>query len=296
MATQAAIRQAVRDNLYSLPPAEHPFVHLINGGINNSVTTITVDDGTNFGIGDVIEFDDGEQCFIQAISTHDLTVIRGYNGTTPAAQDDNDVILKNPITIQQIDQAISDTLADLWSNQGVHAIGTGEITLVANQIYYDLTDTDMMEYPGLLSVYYAEATTLRPIPVPYQFVRGMHTTVSATGHGVHLWDWGAKAATESVYYSYAKQLAATTDLETRHESLCIAGASYRAGLKMLFPQLNDPGQRNDEDAPAGATPRAIKEWRTEYFIGAKAAQAQIKAEHASLPGTMQTRRASRWSR
>jgi len=46
-------------------------------------TTMIIDDGTDFGIGQTIRLED-EQCYITGISTNTLTIKRGVNGTTAA--------------------------------------------------------------------------------------------------------------------------------------------------------------------------------------------------------------------
>lgn len=76
----------------------------INEGaqFSSSDTTLTVDDGTDFRVGQTILIE-SEQLLITAISTNDLTVVRGINGTTAAAHDDNtDVyILRWPPAIER---------------------------------------------------------------------------------------------------------------------------------------------------------------------------------------------------
>ena len=51
-------------------------------------TTVTVDDGTKFAIGQTIRIDT-EQMYITSITTHVLTIERGLNGTTASAHDDD---------------------------------------------------------------------------------------------------------------------------------------------------------------------------------------------------------------
>lgn len=62
-------------------------------GVTATATTITVDDGTKFAIGQTIRIitsNVGEQMYITGIATHVLTVERGKNGTTAATHDNND--------------------------------------------------------------------------------------------------------------------------------------------------------------------------------------------------------------
>jgi len=60
----------------------------LDGAVADAVTTtIDVDDGTVFDVGDVIAVDE-EFMLVQSISSDELTVTRGYQSTTAAAQDD----------------------------------------------------------------------------------------------------------------------------------------------------------------------------------------------------------------
>ena len=61
----------------------------LNGAISStSATSVVVDDGTDFKVGQNIKVD-SEEMTITAISTHTLTVVRGVNGTTAATHSDN---------------------------------------------------------------------------------------------------------------------------------------------------------------------------------------------------------------
>ena len=69
-----------------------PRFDALNGAVNGSVTTFTVDNGSYFRVGDdVLVTSTGEHVLVTAISTNDLTVVRGYDsvaaGTGTAALD-----------------------------------------------------------------------------------------------------------------------------------------------------------------------------------------------------------------
>ena len=57
-------------------------------GCSATDTTLTVTDGSKFAVGQTILIG-SEQLYITAISTNDLTVVRGVNGTTPASHAHN---------------------------------------------------------------------------------------------------------------------------------------------------------------------------------------------------------------
>jgi len=58
----------------------------LSGGVSASTTTFPVADGTAYEVGH-IGYVDSEQVFIDAISSNNLTVRRGVNGTTAATHD-----------------------------------------------------------------------------------------------------------------------------------------------------------------------------------------------------------------
>lgn len=62
------------------------------GTYSNSDTTLTVADGTRFKAGDVIRIDT-EQLYVSAVATNNLTVIRGYAGSTAATHADGSRVL-----------------------------------------------------------------------------------------------------------------------------------------------------------------------------------------------------------
>ncbi len=255
MATAAAIRARIFNNLYGAAHSARPYPHRINGAYT-AAGTMTVDDGTKWKIGDIIEEQTlGAQFRVESISTHVLTLEAGLNGTTDANLADNVIIHKNPrFTIKQVDDAVTEVLAKL-SSWNIFIFGTGTITLVASQHYYDLTETDIIESIGVLSLYEIEANTLTPNPLPFQYWNHLHTTVSVTGHGIHAWSWGDSVATESLYFTYAKDINATTDLLTRQEELVVLGATARTMGADINPRTMDPGKRTDRTVQPGQSAR-----------------------------------------
>ena len=69
----------------------NPELDLINGAINSSVTTIAVDNGAYFRPGHMAKIGT-EHVRVTAVSGNNLTVVRGYSGTTAASHSDNDPI------------------------------------------------------------------------------------------------------------------------------------------------------------------------------------------------------------
>lgn len=292
MATQAAIRQRVFNNLYSQSLVERPFAHLINGGINSSVTAIVVDDGTNFAAGDIIEFNvDGEQCFVESVATNTLTVIRGYAGSVAASHSDNEQINKNPrFSIQQANDAINARVYQL-EGQGIFVFNTGSLTLAAGQDYYDLTDTGLFD---VLSVYYAQDTTLIPTSLPFRFHSELDSNVSTSGGGIHLLSWGQKADTDTLYYTFKQRIANTTDLLFRQEEIIVFGATATLLGATVGPRTHDSGRYTDRTVQPGQGGRDARWYQTEYLIAVREEQSRLKLEAKELPGTVQVKRARRW--
>lgn len=296
MATASVIYQRVRDNLYSAVLNERPLAHTINGAIDSSTTSIVVHDGTNFAAGDIIEFmADGEQCYITTVATNTLTVIRGWGGTTKASQADDETILKNPrFTYKQIEDAVTAVLHELVTH-GIHSWGTGSITLVSGQLYYNLTATDILEYPGVVAVYYADTTTSEIKPLPFKYSKGIHATLSTTGHGLTLWEYGDRSAGDALYYTYAQVIDATADLLSRQEDLVVNGATAKVLGKAIAPRSHDPGRMTDKGVKPGQDAIDARWYQAEFYMQSRAEVAQLRVEAKHLPGTLQLKVAGRWS-
>jgi len=108
---------------------------LLSAAISSTTAiTVGVDDGTDFSIGQVIKVDD-EQMFITNISTNDLTVSRGLNGTTAATHVNDSIvyILKAPEDIQMA----CEILVARWLHRAdaswADRIGTGDTSKTYKQ-------------------------------------------------------------------------------------------------------------------------------------------------------------------
>lgn len=294
MATQASIRTRVRDSLYSARPVLRPFATLVTEAMDASETDVDVTAGTDWAKGDILEFSDGEQCFVQSVASNTLTVIRGYGGTTAATHSINDIVLKNPrFTLQQIDQAITDTLLE-YEAYGVYVYGQGTITLVSGQYTYDLAaTTDVLD---VLSVYHPrEGVQADAIVLPFRFSRQVHTTFAASGAALTLWDWGQKSAGEAVLFTYAKRIDSVTDLLTRQEEVTVLGAVARLLKRTIVPNTHDPGKRTDRTVQPGQTGRDSREIMAEYLRLMNQEAATLKIEKAKiLPSAPFVQRANRW--
>jgi len=296
MATAAVIRQRIRDNVYSAALNERPFASLTNGSITDSATSVVVDEGDYFSMGDIIEFlDDGEQCYVTASAVETLTIIRGWNGTTAAAQADNSIIIKNPrLSVKQIDDATTATLHQLGT-LGVHTWGYGEITLVAGQEWYDLTATDILDYPGVVWLGYVENTTTDlPISLPFKYETHMKSDITTSTHGLHVWDWGDKAAGAKLYFTYAQVIDATTDLLSRQEELVVLGATARLLGKVLAPRTHDPGRLTDKNLDPKYDVNSARWYQAEFFMQSRVEAGLLRAEARQHANNVQLAHARRW--
>lgn len=105
----------------------------LNGSINNSTTTVVVDDGSVFpSVGNFRVMVDSEIMRCTARSSNTLTVVRGQDGTSGASHSD-DALIRMIYSKQGIDRLFQDTDA-LWgyaSRPPVHGVyndaGTGKL-------------------------------------------------------------------------------------------------------------------------------------------------------------------------
>ena len=159
----SALVPYVRDQLYER-------VYETTSTTTTTATTVAVTDGTRWAEGDIGEWQTGtvggEQFYVKSVSSNDLTVVRGYAGTTAETHTSGDRILKNPrYTYRQIFRALTQALGDLWPQ--VWTTGTVSITPApSTTIWYNLHASTL----GIVSVQQLLGTT------PEQGVRyGTHT-------------------------------------------------------------------------------------------------------------------------
>ncbi len=107
-------------------------------------TTVAVVDGTRWDEGAVGEWQTGtvgyEQFYVQSVSSNNLTVVRGYNGTTAETHTSGDRVVRidrSAFSGRSIQQSITQTLNDAWPM--VWKIGTVTLTYAPSTTkWYDL--------------------------------------------------------------------------------------------------------------------------------------------------------------
>jgi hypothetical protein len=300
MATVADLRRRVRNYLYGEKATERPFTSAITSSFVAADTTIDVVDGDDWAPQDVIEVETtGEKILVLSVSTNTLTVSRAYEDTTAAdSAGDDDRLVKDPRwSEQEIDDAIAASIAQLES-WGIHVWGTGSITYDSTAWAIPITDTDVMQQYGVLSLYYQEADTLIPRPLPFREIAQLSSAPSgwdASGILVQVLAWGDLSASQpTAYYTYAQIPADATELLVRQEELVILGACSLLMGMSIAPRTNDPGAQTDRTVQPGQSVRDGRWFQGEFFIRARAEAAQLAVERQKLPGTVRINRARRW--
>lgn len=103
---------------------------LANEALDTSETGFDVDAGTDFDVLDTIKVD-SEQMYVTAISTNTLTVVRGVNGTTAAAHDNDAPIYRYRYPGPVIEAtAIQASRYFMRKNAPFGVIGTGDVGFV----------------------------------------------------------------------------------------------------------------------------------------------------------------------
>lgn len=117
--TRSDLRDKIRDKLSDWWVDQDQ----LNGSINSSVTSATVDDGSKFHEGDIIEIE-SEALKVTNVSTNTLTIIRGYAGTTAATHaDDSVVYVVNEWRTNEINDAVASAFRGLFPLVSVPYIG-----------------------------------------------------------------------------------------------------------------------------------------------------------------------------
>lgn len=118
-------------------------------------TTVAVPDGTKWAEGDIGEWQTGAVGFEQFLVVADpvgnnLTVSRGYNGTTVETHTSGDRIFQGPaFTGRQIQQSLLAAVRGLWPF--VYRVEDIDVTPVAGKVWYDVT-APLDDTLGIVSV------------------------------------------------------------------------------------------------------------------------------------------------
>lgn len=289
MATLSDLTKRVRQNLYGSFPTESPFITQLGDSHDDSTSSIEVLDDDQWEINDIGEnVETDEQFLVLAKPGSDvLTVSRGFNGTTPAASDgSDDLIRKNPrFDGEFIAQAIQDTLdtLELW---GIHTFGQTTVTRADPEFFYELEETDILDTYGVLRVYEVGSVTSddRPRTLPFRYAQKLGTGPSEydEGQGLTILDWGGTNDGDDVHVVYAQKTNSVDDLLTRQETLVVNGALSVLLGGTIIPATHDPGARSDRTTPPGQTSRDVRFFQGQFITGARREAANLGVERVNL--------------
>ncbi len=200
---------------------DNPFQDTCTEAMDTTETGLDVADTTKYDIGAIVEFqDDGEQCLVTALASGTtLTVIRGYNSTTPGTGSSHSiscVIAKDPVfQWVQIQEDIESVLRGLWP----YVYKEVNLTLTPNtdgNQYYNVTNGDTIPLMGLSSVTQIVGTGAtsrvfrygeRKGAYPVRIFSNMPTSKVASGQA--LWIPYLADATNSIFVNGIGNITAT---------------------------------------------------------------------------------------
>jgi hypothetical protein len=276
--SQSLLIQRVRDLLMDAPWAT-PFT----GTVTSGATTIPVPDGTLWDVGAIGEFqDNGEQFYTRSVSGNNLTVFRGYNGTTAAAHDGSVtpiVVYRDPtFTYKRIQDSIELITQSVWPY--VWKKVTTTITPVGGVVWYNLASDAM----GLINVsqvdttdptkprYYVYGSKGSRLPVGIKF--NVPTNLAASGTAIQF-PRGFATINFNVQVDYAAKLTATVvsgnyqDINEGILAEMVAhGAAARLGYLSEVPRVTqqDTGMADSSVQPGMRTRMARDLWAQFLFL------------------------------
>ena len=203
-------------------------------------TTVAVPDGTQWSEGDIGEWQTGavggEQFYVRSVSSNDLTVFRGYNGTTAETHTSGDRILKNPqYTIRQIQQAVDKAVRSLWPS--VYKVGTITLSGYASTTIWHNLNAATVGIVGVVQLYgssdqYAGLFGTRG-SLPFQTNFGLPAALVSSGKGLRF-PSGLYHATNDIVVSDMRLVTGTTDAVKEIEAVTLAGYSGTDEFKLTW--------------------------------------------------------------
>lgn len=299
MVTQATIDERINENFITAYPAERPYETILAATYTPVATTVTVPDGVQWTAGDVLEdWDTGELMKVTSVAGNVLTVTRAYMGTTAGTGTVGDRVRKNPrLTKKKIEEEINATLYDLRTH-GIYDLDTTTVTLDQTKYIYSVDLGDLVNPPGVISVYYVDPSTSILVPIPFQLVQNVATGALTAGEGLRIppgvWD----ASVTTAYVSKAVAYSNVTALADYLEGPIVDGATARCLAGFVGPQLADPGHLSNRTVQPGQGARDARWYQGQYILALRRIAAMLKARDARASGINSTRdnRARRWVR
>lgn len=244
---------------------------MLNGAINSSVTSITIDHNPGIYAGSILEIDSELIYTWSASPFSDIT--RGWLGTTAATHADNAVVTINPrFPVYRIIKALADEIASYTSPvHGLYRIATTTLTAGGNTVGYDLAGAAA----GLVDIYdvrWSEPGSVgnwaRIQPGKWELVRDAYLAEFPSGYGLRLYDEPLpgrsirvqyKAAFSALGTTLASDVTTTTGLHAEALDIPPMGAAVRlvAPREIRRSTLDaQPEPRQAADVPPGTSRNA----------------------------------------
>jgi len=215
---------------------ERPFVTTATA-TNASTTTVSVTDGTDWEEGAILEFqDNGEQVLVQSIAANNLTVVRGWAGTTAQTHTSIQAWRDPQYTYDNINKCLASAVRRLWPY--AWKIVDDSITpLTDGTIWYDVA-ADALALVNIVQSYgtsphislgiYGDGKANKQVV----FERNLPTAIAASTVGVRFPD-GFFHISNTIRIKYAAAITGTTDIEDDGE-LSVSDAVIYGGLGRLI--------------------------------------------------------------
>lgn len=262
MTTVGTIIEQVRGEILGQRREE---LDILNGNINDSVTSLTSTDATAGLLAKARIEIDLEEMYVRSVSGTTVTVLRGQFGSTAASHTSGAVITINPkFSRFRILRAINDELRSLSSPEnGLFKISEQNITFVAGTYAYNLASaTDVIGSTARVNYKVPGSEKLWP-EAEVEILRGMDTSEFASGFAVKVPEGAYPGQPMRVRYRTKFTSLTTTSQDITTDGglpdscadILVLGAMARLVIpseinRNFTDARSDP--RADNDVPAGA--------------------------------------------
>lgn len=292
--TAADIQEAVRLEVYSAEITDREFIDITTSDPGAGGTSLNVADTNYWSVGDIGEFDDGEQVLVTAVPTGStLTILRGHNGTTAAAHAVGSVMTKNPrFSRAQIDSAFQHVLEDLRPD--LYELATETLVYDPTTRWYPFSGGTTDRIFDVLTVYYKPNTVDHPVAAPlWKYLHGVLSAVFTGSHGI--WVPGLEIATsDNFYVAVKKAVTGIADVPDDWKSMMIMGVVYHLMGAQNVIRTHDPGKRTDRTVQPGQEGRDSIWYLREYMRRKDRLTSDLENRAKDLPLSRTAMRAKRW--
>lgn len=295
MAISAAdIRNSVKAELFGSGVTERPFETLLTAASLTADDTLDVLDGDAWDVGDIGEFEDGEQVFVKSVATNTVTVVRGWNDTTAADRAEDDVLAKNPkFTVKQIDQAFEHVILDLRPD--IYDLETKDLTYDATTRWYPLSAAGDDRIYDVISVYIKPTNEDHPAPIDaWMYERDVSSAGFTATHGLIIPQSIGIASAATFYAVVKKEIQAVADLADNMKTMVVMGVVYHLLGAADIRRLHDPGKRTDRTVQPGSEARTSIWYLREYQRRKDRIASDLRAREGNMVKSRVSQRARRY--